>query len=98
MRGKTIKKSQVEKVAKDLLQKYGEGADSKIAECARKAQSKGDDQPLRVDKEWAEVLASAENVTQAKFLGCLTETSRSENVDWKERAKEARRKELETGE
>jgi len=95
--GKPMKKSQVEKVAKDLLQKYGKDADSKIAECARKAQSKADDQPLRVDEEWVEILSSVENAKQAKFLGCLIETSASKSLDWKERAKEVKRKELESG-
>ena len=91
-----MKKSQVEKVAQELLEKYGVDTEHKIAKCAIEAQSsKGEDQSLREivetmdpkdQKKFTDVLKNVENTKQAKFIGCLLES----NGDWREQAKKRR--------
>ncbi len=91
-----MKKAQVEKVAQELLEKYGVDTAHKIAKCAIEAQSsKGEDLSLREivetmdpkdQKKFTDKLKNVENTKQAKFIGCLLES----NGDWREQAKKRR--------
>jgi len=82
-----MKESQVKKVTKEILIKYGKETDKVISECAQKVQSSDLDEGAltklwsekltsmrqKERESWAEILENTENAKQTGFLGCLVD-------------------------